>query len=55
MTTETGAFFIEHKPTKRVRGWPTKSQKPYSVYQGDKYCASFVTRAKAAEYVAKQI
>ncbi len=35
-------LLVEHKPTRRVRGWPEKSQKPYGIYFTDgSHIASF--------------
>lgn len=34
-------YFVEYKPTRYVRGWPEESQKPYGIYCGAKFIASF--------------
>lgn len=37
-------YEVEHRPTVRVRGWPTPSAKPFALYlKGGKHLASFAT------------
>lgn len=41
---ENNGYIVEYKPTRRVRGWPEKSQKPFGLYYTDgTHIASFAT------------
>jgi hypothetical protein len=40
----TCGYLLDHKATRRVRGWPEKSRKPWHILYGDgTLCASFAT------------
>lgn len=40
----TCGYTLDHKPTRRVRGWPEKSKKPWHIlYSDGTLCASFAT------------
>jgi hypothetical protein len=39
-TSETG-YSVHYQASTYVRGWPTKSTRPYHLYQGSKFVAAF--------------
>jgi hypothetical protein len=53
LATEKG-FFVEHKATRRVRGWPEASAKPYQLSRDGKHRASFATIASCMAYLERQ-
>lgn len=48
------SYHIEHIRTRRVRGWPVVSSKPFSVYRDNKFVAAFATRAAADAYIERK-
>lgn len=42
-----GCVHIEYRPTKYVRGWPTKSLRPWLLYRDGKFVCAYSTRSAA--------
>ena len=57
---KAAGYYLELRPTRRVRGWPVESAKPFALYRdapldikGLGYVASFATVAQVRAYIAR--